>query len=149
MKELGIAMDFKSQNDNHWWNHLPMITSTICKALAHSTCKKLNNSLAKEPISTHAKCATWKLDTKDKKADLQSIVKGNCKHLSANHQRSYCSFFIWYELHFDGTLDNWKNKPVFYTMAKLSQCQRYTRYPCQKGWEVVYTGGTEAVIARV
>jgi hypothetical protein len=31
-----------------------------------------------------------------------------------------------------------------HTMAKLSQCQRYTRYPYQKGWEVVYTGGTEA-----
>jgi hypothetical protein len=24
-------------------------------------------------------------------ADLQSIAKDNCKHLNANHQRSYCS----------------------------------------------------------
>ncbi len=56
--------------------------------------QKLNNSLAMEPISTHAKSATWMLDTKDKKADLQSIVKENCKHLSANRQRSYCNFFI-------------------------------------------------------
>jgi hypothetical protein len=37
---------------------LPMITSTICKTLAHSACKKLDDSLAKEPISTHAKRAT-------------------------------------------------------------------------------------------
>ncbi len=22
MKELGIAMDFKSQDNNHWWDHL-------------------------------------------------------------------------------------------------------------------------------
>jgi hypothetical protein len=22
MKELGIAIDFKSQDDNHWWDHL-------------------------------------------------------------------------------------------------------------------------------
>jgi hypothetical protein len=29
-------------------------------------------------------------------------------------------------------------------MAKLSQCQRYTRFHHPKGWEVVYTGGTEA-----
>jgi hypothetical protein len=29
--------------------------------------QKLDDSLAKEPISTHAKCATWKLDTKNKK----------------------------------------------------------------------------------
>jgi hypothetical protein len=26
--------------------------------------QKLDNSLAKEPISTHFKCATWALDTK-------------------------------------------------------------------------------------
>jgi hypothetical protein len=52
--------------------------------------QKLNDSLAKEPISTQ----TRTLDTKDKKADLQSIVKDNCKHLSANCQRSYCSFTL-------------------------------------------------------
>jgi hypothetical protein len=58
--------------------------------------QKLNKSLAKEPISIQVanKCATWKLDTKDKKADLQSIVKNNCKHLSDNSQRSYCSFSL-------------------------------------------------------
>jgi hypothetical protein len=31
-----------------------------------------------------------------------------------------------------------------HTMTKLSQCQRYTRFPHLKGREVVYTGGTEA-----
>ncbi len=31
-----------------------------------------------------------------------------------------------------------------HTMAKLSQCQRYTRHPHYKDREVVYTGGTEA-----
>ncbi len=81
------------------------------------------------------------------KADLQSIVKDNCKHLSANCQRSYCSFFIYYESPFDGTLDDWKNKLVSfqwggwtYTMAKLSQCQRYTRHPHQKGWRLCILG---------
>jgi hypothetical protein len=70
---------------------LPMITSTICKALAHSALQKLDDSLAKEPISTHAKCETWTLA---QKADLQSIVKHNGKHLGANRQKGYCSFFI-------------------------------------------------------
>jgi hypothetical protein len=37
--------------------------------------QKLDDSLAKEPISTHAKHAIWKLDTKNKKADLQTIGK--------------------------------------------------------------------------
>ncbi len=37
-------------------------------------------------------------------------------------------------------------KGINNTTAELFQCQRYTRYPHQKGWEVVfvYTGGTEA-----
>jgi hypothetical protein len=39
MKELGIAMDFKSQTKTIDEITLPMIASTICKALAHSTCK--------------------------------------------------------------------------------------------------------------
>jgi hypothetical protein len=48
--------------------------------------QKLNDSLAKEPISTQGanKRATRTLDTKDKNADIQSIVKDNCKHLSVN-----------------------------------------------------------------
>jgi hypothetical protein len=54
---------------------LPMITLTICKALAHSACKKLDNSLAKDPISTHAKCATLMLDTKDKKQISSQLSK--------------------------------------------------------------------------
>jgi hypothetical protein len=38
-------------------------------------CAKAKYSLAKEPISTHAKPATQTLDTKE--ADFQSIVKDN------------------------------------------------------------------------
>jgi hypothetical protein len=70
---------------------LPMIASTICKNASTLHLQKLNDSSAKEPISTRCanKCATWMLDTIQ--ADLQSIVKDKGKHLSANHQRSYCS----------------------------------------------------------
>ncbi len=74
---------------------LPVIASTICKSTNTLHMQTLNNSVAKELISTQDanKCATWMLDTKDKKTDLQSIVKDKCKHLSANPwQRSYCSF---------------------------------------------------------
>ncbi len=65
MKELGITMDFKSQMMTIDEITLSMITSTICKVLFHL--QKLDDSLAKEPVSTHAKRATWTLDTKDKK----------------------------------------------------------------------------------
>ncbi len=61
MKELGITMDLKSQEDNNWWghfasdgiNHLEKNASTL-------HVQKLHNSLAKEPISTQVtyKCAT-------------------------------------------------------------------------------------------
>ncbi len=56
---------------------LPVIASTTCKNARTFRMQKLNNSLAKKPISTQDanKCATWILDTKDKKADLQSLVK--------------------------------------------------------------------------
>jgi hypothetical protein len=75
MKELGIIMDFKSHMITVDEITLQMITSTICKALAHSACKKLDNSLAKEPISTHAKRATWMLDTKGKKQISSQLSK--------------------------------------------------------------------------
>ncbi len=71
---------------------LPVIASTICKIASTLRVWKQNDSLAKELISTNAKCAAQVLDTKDKKIDFQSIVKDNCMHLSANGQRSYCSF---------------------------------------------------------
>ena len=51
---------------------------------------KLNNSLANEPLSTlnaSTKHVIHIPNTKYAKADLQSIVKNNCKHLSANHKK--------------------------------------------------------------
>ncbi len=47
---------------------------------------KLSNSLAMEPQSTQdaTKHAAQILEVKYKKADLQSIVRGNCKHLSTD-----------------------------------------------------------------
>ena len=54
---------------------------------------RLNHSLAMEPQSTQdaTKHVTRILDAKYKKADLQAIVRDNCKHLSAINKRSYCS----------------------------------------------------------
>ncbi len=67
-----------------------------------------------EPQSTQdaTKCVTRILDAKYKKADLQSIVQDNCKHLSANHQKKLLQLLKKYESLFDGTLGDWKTKPV-------------------------------------
>jgi hypothetical protein len=75
---------------------------------------KLNNSLVMEPHSTQdsTKHATQILDAKYKKADLQSIVRDNCKHLSANQQNKLLQLLKKYETLFDGTLGDWKTKPV-------------------------------------
>jgi hypothetical protein len=47
---------------------------------------KHNHSLAMELQSTQdaTQRATWILDAKYPNADLQSVVRDNCKHLSAN-----------------------------------------------------------------
>jgi hypothetical protein len=57
--------------------------ASILHALKHS------HSLAMEPQSTQhaAQLASWILDAKYGKADLQSVVRDNCKHLSADQQK--------------------------------------------------------------
>ncbi len=75
---------------------------------------RLNQSLAMEPRSTQdaTKCVTRILDTKYKKVDLQSIVRDNCKHLSIDQQKKLLQLLKKYETLFDGTLGDWKTKPV-------------------------------------
>jgi hypothetical protein len=44
------------------------------------------------------------------KADLQSVVRDNCKHLSADHQKKVLQLLRKYESLFGGTLGDWKTK---------------------------------------
>ncbi len=100
---------------------------------------RLNHSLAMEPQNTQdaTKHVTWILDAKYKKADLQSIVRDNCKHLSADQQKKLLQLLMKYESLFDGTLGDWKTKRVSFqlkegvspSMAELSQCQKSTKKP--------------------
>jgi len=46
------------------------------------------------------------------KADFQSIVKDNCKHLNAEQQKKLLQLLMKYESLFNGTLGDWKTKPV-------------------------------------
>jgi hypothetical protein len=52
------------------------------------------------------------------KADLQSVVRDNCKHLSANQQKELLQLLKNYELLFDGTLGDWKTKPVSFQLKE-------------------------------
>jgi hypothetical protein len=69
-----------------------------------------------EPHSTQdaIKRVTQILDAKNKKADLQSTVRDNCKHLSANQQKKLLQLLKKYETLFDSTLGDWKTKPVLF-----------------------------------
>ncbi len=95
MKEFGIILNFRDKMITIDEVILPMRNinnlqgSIILHALKH------NHSLAMELQSTQdaTQCETRILDAKHSKADLRSVVRDNCKHLSANQQkRSYCSF---------------------------------------------------------
>jgi hypothetical protein len=81
---------------------------------------KLNNRLSKQPISTQDanKCATWILNAKYNNTDLQSIIRDNYKHLSANNQKELLQLLKKYELLFDGTLGDWKTKPVSFQLME-------------------------------
>ncbi len=83
MKESGIMLAFKIKTIAIDEIILPM--KNINKLQGASTLRalKLNYSLvAMEPHSTQdtTKLATWILDAKYYKADLQSIIRDNCKH---------------------------------------------------------------------
>jgi hypothetical protein len=58
------------------------------------------------------------LDAKYKKAHLQSIIRDNCKHLHANQQKKLLQLLKKYEMLFDGTLGDWKTKPVSFQLRK-------------------------------
>jgi hypothetical protein len=73
-----------------------------------------------EPQSTQdaTKRVTWILDTKYQKADLQAIVRDNCKHLRANQQKKLLQLLKKYKLLFDGTLVDSKTKPVSFQLKE-------------------------------
>jgi hypothetical protein len=52
------------------------------------------------------------LDAKYTKADLRLVVRDNCKHLKVDQQKKLLQLLTNYELLFNGTLGDWKTKPV-------------------------------------
>jgi hypothetical protein len=57
-------------------------------------------------------------NAKYSKADLQSVVRDNCKHLSADQQEKLLQLLKKHELLFDGTLGDWKTKPVSFQLKE-------------------------------
>ncbi len=89
MKKYGITLDFKDKMITVDEVKLPMQNINYLQGSSTLHALKLNHSLAMEAQSTQdaTKCVTRILDAKYKKAELQPIVRDNCKHLSADHQK--------------------------------------------------------------
>ncbi len=128
MKEFGIILNFKDKMITIDETILPMRDinklqgSSMLRALQH------NHSLAIELQSTQdaTECATGILDAKYNKADLRSFVRDNCKHLKVDQQKKLLQLLMKYESLFDGTIGDWKTKPVTFQLkegASLYHCQ--------------------------
>jgi hypothetical protein len=114
MKKYGIILDFKDKMITVDEVKLPMQNINNLQGSSTLRALKLNHSLAMEPQSTQdaTKLVTQILDAKYKKANLQAIVRDNCKHLSTDQQKKLLQLLNKYKLLFDGTLGDCKTKPV-------------------------------------
>jgi hypothetical protein len=89
MKKYGIILDFTDKMITVDEVKLPMQNINYLQGSSTFCVLRLNHSLAMEPHSTQdaTNHVTWILDNKYQKADFQSIVRHNCKHLSADQQK--------------------------------------------------------------
>jgi hypothetical protein len=120
LKELGIVLDFKAKMITIDKIILPMRNINLLQGNSTLHMLKPNNSLVMEPKSTlyATKQVTQMLGAKYNKADLQSIIRDNCKHLSAKHQKKLLQLLKKYDLLFDSTLGDWKTKPVSFQLKE-------------------------------
>jgi hypothetical protein len=96
MKEYCIVLDFKAKRITIDEIILPMRNINHLKGSCTLSALKLKHSFAMEPQSTQdaTKRVTRILDAKYKKAELQSVVRDkNCKHLSADQQKTLLNLF--------------------------------------------------------
>ncbi len=95
---------------------------------------KLNHSLAMELHSTQDATKPVKriLDAKYQIADIQSIVRDDCKHLRVDQQKKLLQLLKKYELLFDGTLTDWKTKPVLFQLREGESSYHGQAFPVPK-----------------
>ena len=121
MMKYGIISDFKDKMITVDEVELPMRNIIYLQGSSTICALRLNHSLAMEPQSTQdaTKLVTWILDAKYQTADLQSIVKDKCKHLTADQKKKLLQLLTKsYESLFDGTLGDWKTKPVSFQLME-------------------------------
>ncbi len=110
---------------------------------------KLNSSFAQEPISTHnaTKCVVKILDAKYDKADLPSIVKNNCTHLSMPHCNLLLTLLLKFKELFDGMLGDWKLLPVSFELKEGAKPYHGRPYPIPKIHKATLMKEIECLVA--
>jgi hypothetical protein len=119
MKKYGIILE-KDKMITVEEVKLPMGNINYLQGSSTLHVLKLNHSLAMEPHITQdaTKRVMQILDAKYKKADLQSIIRDNCKHLSTDQQNKVLQLLKKYELLFDSTLGDRKTKPLLFQLRE-------------------------------
>jgi hypothetical protein len=67
-----------------------------------------------------------------KKADLQVIVRDDCKHLSADQQKKLLQLLKKYQSLFNVTLGDWKTKPVSFQLKEGVSLYHVQAFPVPK-----------------
>jgi hypothetical protein len=134
MKRYSIMLDFKGKMITIDEVKLPMQNINFLQGSSTLCALKLNHSLAMELHYTQdtTKCVIRILDAKYKKADLQLIVRDNCKYLSADQQKKLLQLLKKYESLFDGTLGDWKTKPVLFQLREGASPYHGQAFPVPK-----------------
>ncbi len=110
MQKYGIILDFKNNMITIDEVKLPMQNFNYLQGSSTLRALKLDHSLAMELQSTQdaTKRVMRILDTKYQRADLQSIARNNCKHISTDQQKKLLQLLQKYESLFDSTLGDWR-----------------------------------------
>ncbi len=135
LHDLGAVLDFNERTIPIDDILLPMrninnlqFKSCISRAL------KFNSNFAQKPESTRnaTKCMVEILDAKYDKADLSSIVKNICVHLSMPHWNWLLALLLKYKELFDGMLGDWTLPPVFIELKEGAKPYHGRPYPIPK-----------------
>ncbi len=134
MKEFSIILNFRDKMISIDEIILPMRNINNLQGFSMLRALRHNHSLAMEPQSTQdiTKCTTRILDAKYSKADLQSVVRDNCKHLKADQQKELLHLLKKYESLFNGTLGDWKTKPVSFQLKEGASPYHGQAFPVPK-----------------
>ena len=69
------------------------------------------------------------LDAKYEKANILEVIRENCKHLTVRQQVMLVSLLTEFETLFDGTLGDWKTKPVGFKLKEGTKPYHGWSYP--------------------